>query len=98
MFHPKFKLYSWLATNSDNMIIEFDGYGINEYVITLNCSLKELIIMYLNVKNEEMSNEDLLNLFCAQYLYEKIPKLLQEDVISDVVIDLDTDYIYIPNR
>ncbi len=54
--------------------------------------------MYLNVKNEEISNEELLSLFCVHYHYEKIPKLLREDVTSDVVIDLDTDYIYIPNR
>ena len=80
------------------MIIEFDGYGINEYVFVRNRSLNELIIMYLNVKNEEISNEELLNLFCVRYHYEKIQKLLQEDVLSDVVIDLDTDYIYIPTR
>ncbi|MFM2564758.1 hypothetical protein ACJTM1_18645 [Bacillus sp. GX] len=80
------------------MIIEFDGYGINEYVFSRNCSLNELIIMYLNVKNEEICNEELLNLFCVRYHYEKIQKLLQEDVLSDVVIDLDTDYIYIPTR
>ncbi|AZQ47677.1 hypothetical protein SNE23_12605 [Bacillus sp. RA(2023)] len=80
------------------MIIEFDGYGINEYVFGRNCSLNELIIMYLNVKNEEICNEELLNLFCVRYHYEKIQKLLQEDVLSDVVIDLDTDYIYIPTR
>ncbi|HDR7795726.1 TPA: hypothetical protein QCY19_004963 [Bacillus luti] len=80
------------------MIIEFDGYGINEYVIGRNCSINELITMYLNVKNEEISNEGLLSLFCVRYHYKKIPKLLQEDVISNVVIDLDTDYIYIPNR
>ncbi|EEL81954.1 hypothetical protein bcere0028_23500 [Bacillus cereus AH1271] len=54
--------------------------------------------MYLNVKNEEISNEDLLSLFCVRYHYEKLSKLLQEEVLSDVVIDLDTDYIYIPNR
>ncbi|SCN45110.1 Uncharacterized protein BC067498_02253 [Bacillus cereus] len=54
--------------------------------------------MYLNVKNEELSNEDLLSLFCVRYQYEKIPKSLQEDVMSDVVIDLDTDYIYFPSR
>ncbi|HDX9630704.1 TPA: hypothetical protein ROY30_004436 [Bacillus cereus] len=80
------------------MIIEFDGYGINEYVFGRNCSLNKLKIMYLNVKNEEMSNEELLSLFCVKYHYEKIPKLLQEDLMSDVVIDLDTDYIYVPNR
>ncbi|BCD23476.1 hypothetical protein BC30090_2373 [Bacillus cereus] len=80
------------------MIIEFDGYGINKYVFDLNCSLKELMIMYLNVKNEEISNEELLILFCMRYHYERIPKLLQEDLLSDVAIDLDTDYIYIPNR
>ncbi|MCU4989939.1 hypothetical protein OCF10_13470 [Bacillus cereus] len=80
------------------MIIEFDGYGINKYVFGRNFSLNELIIMYLNVKNEEICNEDLLNLFCVRYHYEKIPKLLQEDVLSNVVIDLDTDYIYIPTR
>ncbi|MEW8981682.1 MAG: hypothetical protein AB2388_08090 [Bacillus anthracis] len=80
------------------MIIEFDGSGINEYVFGRNRSLNELIIMYLNVKNEEISNEELLNLFCVRYHYEKIQKLLQEDVLSDVVIDLDTDYIYIPTR
>lgn len=33
-----------------------------------------------------------------RYHYERIPKLLQEDLLSDVAIDLDTDYIYIPNR
>ncbi|HGH7177259.1 TPA: hypothetical protein ACJMKJ_004897 [Bacillus wiedmannii] len=80
------------------MIIEFDGYGINEYVIGHNCSLNELRTMYLKVKNEKISNEDLLSLFCVQYHYEKISNLLQKDVMSDVVIDLDTDYIYIPNR
>ncbi|HDX9610237.1 TPA: hypothetical protein ROY01_001235 [Bacillus toyonensis] len=80
------------------MIIEFDGYGINEYVIGRNCSINKLITMYLNVKNEKVSNEYLLSLFCVRYHYKKIPKLLQEDIISDVVIDLDTDYIYIPNR
>lgn len=80
------------------MIIEFDGYGINEYVIGRNCSLNELKTMYLTVKNEELSNEDLLRLFCVHYHYEIIPKSLQEAGTSDVVIDLDTDYIYIPNR
>ncbi|ACK92980.1 TPA: hypothetical protein QC445_005239 [Bacillus cereus] len=80
------------------MIIEFDGYRINEYVIGRNCSINELITMYLNVRNEEISNEDLLRLFCVRYYYKKNPKLLQEDVTSNVVIDLDTDYIYIPNR
>ncbi|CUB14294.1 hypothetical protein BN2127_JRS1_05177 [Bacillus cereus] len=80
------------------MIIEFGGYGINEYVIGFNCSLNEVRTMYLNVKNEELSNEDLLSLFCVRYHYEKPKKLLQEDVLSDVVIDLDTDYIYIPNK
>ncbi|TKH09327.1 hypothetical protein FC694_28130 [Bacillus wiedmannii] len=80
------------------MIIEFDGYGINEYVIGFNCSLSEIKTMYLNVKNKELSNKDLLSLFCVRYHYEKIPKSLQEEVLSDVVIDLDTDYIYIPNR
>ncbi|AAT54722.1 hypothetical protein BAS2411 [Bacillus anthracis str. Sterne] len=58
------------------MIIEFDGYGINEYVFGRNCSLNELIIMYLNVKNEEISNEELLNLFCVRYHYEKNPKVI----------------------
>lgn len=53
------------------MIIEFDGYGINEYVIGLNRSLNELRTMYLNVKNEEISNEDLLSLFCVHYHYKK---------------------------
>ncbi|EJS54745.1 hypothetical protein ICG_03007 [Bacillus cereus BAG1X1-3] len=54
--------------------------------------------MYLNVKNEELSNEELINLFCVRYHFETIPKSLQEEIKSDVVIDLDTDYIYIPNR
>ncbi|PHD55865.1 hypothetical protein [Bacillus wiedmannii] len=80
------------------MIIEFDGYRINEYVIGLTCSLDELTLMYSNVKNKQISNEDLLNLFCVRYHYEKIPKLLQDNFMSDVVIDLDTGYIYIPNR
>ncbi|MCU0096437.1 hypothetical protein N7917_20780 [Bacillus sp. OR9] len=80
------------------MIIEFDGYEINEYVIYFTCSLDELTLMYFNVKNEEISNEDLLSLFCVRYQYEKIPELLQDDFMSDVVIDLDTGYIYIPNR
>ncbi|MEJ9111237.1 hypothetical protein LAV76_00490 [Bacillus paramobilis] len=79
------------------MIIEFDGYRINECVIGLNRSLNELRIMYLHVKTDEISNEDLLSLFCVHYHYEKIPKLLREDVTVDVVIDLDTDYIYVPN-
>ena len=38
----------------------------------------------------------------AYFVYDiitKNPKLLQEeDVTSNVVIDLDTDYIYTPNR
>ncbi|MCC2507808.1 MULTISPECIES: hypothetical protein [Bacillus cereus group] len=80
------------------MIIEFDGYEINEYVIGFTCSIHEIRTMYLHVKSEELSNEDLLSLFCIRYHYEKIPKLLREDVMSAVVIDLDTDYIYIPNR
>lgn len=79
------------------MIIEFDGYGINEYVIGHNCSISKLK-MYFNVKNEELSNEELINLFCVRYHFENIPKSLQEDIKTDVVIDLDTDYIYIPNR
>ncbi|KXY97757.1 MULTISPECIES: hypothetical protein [Bacillus cereus group] len=80
------------------MIIEFDGYRINEYVIGFNCSLHEIRTMYLNVKSEVLSNEDLLSLFCVRYHYEKLPKILKKEVLSDVVIDLDTDYIYIPNR
>ncbi|MED0989482.1 hypothetical protein [Bacillus nitratireducens] len=80
------------------MIIEFDGYEINEYAIGPNCSINQLIVMYLNVKNEELSNENLVSLFCARYHFENIPKSLQENITSDVVIDLDTDYIYIPNR
>lgn len=47
------------------MIIEFDGYRMNEYVIGRNCSLNELRTIYLHVKNEEISNEDLLSLFCV---------------------------------
>lgn len=58
------------------MIIEFDGYRINEYVIGCNCFINELIMMYLNVKNEEIFNEDLLSLFCVCYYYKKILKLL----------------------
>ncbi|EEL99323.1 hypothetical protein M2E15_5925 [Bacillus mycoides] len=54
--------------------------------------------MFFNVKNEELSNEELINLFCVRYHFENIPKSLQEDIKTDVVIDLDTDYIYIPNR
>ncbi|RWS44634.1 hypothetical protein EKA14_02255 [Bacillus mycoides] len=80
------------------MIIEFDGYGINEYVISHSCSISELKIMYFNVKNEKLSNDDIVSLFCVRYQYEHLPKSLQENVTSDVVIDLDTDYIYIPNR
>ncbi|HDR7613223.1 hypothetical protein [Bacillus mycoides] len=80
------------------MIIEFDGYGINEYVMGHKCSISELKKIYFNVKNEELSNEDLVSLFCVRYHFENIPKSLQEDIMSDVVIDLDTDYIYIPNR
>ncbi|PFV70451.1 hypothetical protein COL05_28295 [Bacillus sp. AFS059628] len=80
------------------MIIEFDGYGINEYVIGLNCSLNELRTMYINMKNEKISNEEPLSLFCVQYHYKRIPKLLREYIMSNVVIDLDTNYIYIPNR
>lgn len=80
------------------MIIEFDGYEINEYVIGLTCSIHEIRTMYLHVKSEELSNEDLLSLFCVRYHFEKSSKLLQEEVLSDAVIDLDTDYIYIPTR
>ncbi|MES5926901.1 hypothetical protein QCI77_12890 [Bacillus cereus group sp. MG9] len=80
------------------MIIEFDGYGINEYVIGHNCSISKLKKMYFNVKNKELSNEALINLFCVRYHFENIPKSLQEDIKSHVLIDLDTDYIYIPNR
>ncbi|MBE7103536.1 hypothetical protein FT637_10860 [Bacillus cereus] len=80
------------------MIIEFDGYGINEYVIAHNCSISEFKTMYFNVKNEELSNKDHVSLFCIRYHYENIPKSLQEDITSDVVTDLDTDYIYIPTR
>ncbi len=36
--------------------------------------------------------------FVYDIITKKNPKLLQEDVTSNVVIDLDTDYIYIPNR
>ncbi|MCU5275468.1 hypothetical protein MOE39_27460 [Bacillus cereus] len=80
------------------MIIEFDGYEINDYVIGFTCSIHEIRTMYLHVKSEELSNEDLLSLFCVRYHFEKFSKLLQEEVLSDAVIDLDTDYIYIPNR
>ncbi|MGW6193146.1 hypothetical protein ACWFRC_21030 [Bacillus cereus] len=80
------------------MIIEFDGYRINEYVIGRKRSISELKKMYFNVKNEELSNEDLVSLFCVRYHFENIPKSLQEDITSDVVIDLDTDYIYIHTR
>lgn len=43
------------------MIIEFDGYGINEYVMGHKCSISELKNIYFNVKNEELSNEDLVS-------------------------------------
>ncbi|AIE79578.1 Glutamate-rich protein grpB [Bacillus cereus] len=38
------------------MIIEFDGYGINEYVAGQCVSITKLKRMYLNVKHEGISN------------------------------------------
>ena len=80
------------------MIIEFDGYRINEYVIGRNCSLNKLKAMYLNVKMKGY----LMKIFYVYFVCSIIMKLFQshykEAGMSDVVIDLDTDYIYIPNR
>ncbi|EJR63822.1 hypothetical protein [Bacillus toyonensis] len=75
------------------MIIEFDGYGINEYVIGQYISITKLQRMYLNVKHEEISNDGFIDLFCVQHNYERIPHSFYKDVIS-----LDTAYIYLPNR
>ncbi|PET32715.1 hypothetical protein COD75_19595 [Bacillus anthracis] len=38
-----------------------------------------------------------IDLFCVWHNYECIPRSFCKDVISDIVIDLDTDYIYLPN-
>lgn len=80
------------------MIIKFDGYGINEYVTGQNVSITKLKKLYLNVKHEEISNDGVIDLFCVRHNYERIPHFFYQDVISDIVIDLDTDYIYLPNR
>lgn len=80
------------------MIIEFDGFGINEYVFGRNISIAKLKSMYLNVKNEELSYEGFIELFCIRNNYERIPQIFCKDIISDIVVDLDTDYIYLPTR
>ncbi len=54
--------------------------------------------MYLNVKNEELSYEGFIELFCIRNNYERIPQIFCKDIISDIVVDLDTDYIYLPTR
>ncbi|MBH0346408.1 hypothetical protein BK731_17045 [Bacillus thuringiensis serovar muju] len=38
-----------------------------------------------------------IDLFCVRHNYERIPHSFCKDVISDIVIDLDNDYIYLPN-
>lgn len=79
------------------MIIEFDGYGINEYVAGQCVSITKLKRMYLNVKHEGISNGGVIDLFCVRHNYECLPRSFCKDIISDIVIDLDTNYIYLPN-
>ncbi|MCM0004047.1 MULTISPECIES: hypothetical protein [Bacillus cereus group] len=79
------------------MIIEFDGYGINEYVAGQCVSITKLKRMYLNVKHEGISNGGVIDLFCVRHNYDHIPCSFCKDFISEIVINLDTDYIYLPN-
>lgn len=80
------------------MIIEFDGYEINEYVIGSNCSIADLKKKYKNVKRDDLSYKEIVAVFCVRNNYQLISKVYLKDILSDIVIDLDTDYIYIPRR
>jgi hypothetical protein len=80
------------------MIIEFDGYGINEYVIGHNCSIADLKKKYKTIKHNDLSYNEIVTLFCVRNNYQRISKVYLKDISSDIVIDLDTDYIYIPKR
>ncbi|MFA2691397.1 hypothetical protein [Bacillus mycoides] len=80
------------------MIIEFDGYGINEYVIGSNCSIADLKKKYKNIKHNDLSYNEIVSLFCVRNNYQRISKIYSKDILSDIVVDLDTDYVYIPRR
>ncbi|PGM90606.1 hypothetical protein [Bacillus cereus] len=80
------------------MIIEFDGYEIHEYVIGSNCSIADLKKKYKNIKRDDLSYNEIVALFCVRNNYQLISKVYLKDILSDIVIDLDTDYIYIPRR
>ncbi len=79
------------------MIIEFDGYGINEYVAGQCVSITKLKRMYLNVKHEGFLTVVPSICFVFDTIMNVFPALFCKDIISDIVIDLDTDYIYLPN-
>ncbi len=57
------------------MIIEFDGYGINEYVIGQYISITKLQRMYLNVKHEEISNDGFIDFFVFDIIMNVFPIL-----------------------
>ncbi|WP_245604643.1 hypothetical protein [Paucisalibacillus globulus] len=76
------------------VIIEMDGYFHQVLLIGKKCTKQQLRQKYLLVKELTNQINDLPNLFCRLYNFEKIP--FDCDLIVDFVIDTDTDRIYSP--
>ncbi|WP_242272848.1 hypothetical protein [Bacillus cereus group sp. BfR-BA-01310] len=80
------------------MIVEFEGFEINEYIIGSNCSIADLKKKYQSIKQDDLSYNEIVTLFCVKNNYQRISKVYLKGFLSDIVIDLDTDYIYFPRR
>ncbi|CAM4504827.1 hypothetical protein FHS16_005688 [Paenibacillus endophyticus] len=79
------------------MVIELDGFFENSFLIGNTCSITDLSNKYRIAKNQCTNMSEFTDVFCRLFQFERVPSSHLESVRSDIVIDIDTDYIYAPS-
>lgn len=78
------------------MIVEIDGYFEKVLLIGKTCSISELRKKYETAKTRCTNINEFTDIFCRMFQFERLPSSLEIGVRPDVVIDTDTDRIYMP--
>ena len=81
-----------------NLIVEIDGYFENVLIIGKTCSFSELRKKYEIAKTRCTNISEFTDIFCRMFQFERLPSSHQIDVRPGVVIDTDTDRIYMPRH
>lgn len=77
------------------MIVEFESYVQDVQCFGKAHSVLQLRQMYKQAKRYA-SDEPISIVFCRLYSFELLP--YDAELHVDVIIDCDTDYIYVPKR